>query len=245
MSDGLNPEELLNEYNQEQSQGADSDLEIEVKGRKLKASQIEEWEKGAMRQEDYTRKTQELATQRKQHQQELQQLQQFQNIAATIQQRDPSLFALIQRTASGQSTNDPYSEDPYAQAIRQQQAQIQGISAFQQELATKQNLIEIETELTALEKQYPKMDRDTVLAAIAVDPESDMETIAKASHEKMTQRVRAELQAMAEERKSQRRAMAEGVGGRTAGVTKPVEIPKTREEMEKLVAKRLQQLGGI
>jgi hypothetical protein len=247
MSDQLNPEELLREFDQEHSQGAESanDVEVEIRGKKYKASQIEEWEKGFMRQEDYTRKTQALADEKRQQQASLQQLAELQKAIGVIQQRDPYLLAQAQRVVTGQSSQDPYAEDPYAQAIRQQQQQIQGIAAFQHELATKQNLIEIESELATLSKKYPKLDRNTVLSAIAADPDVDMESVARVSHDEMTQRVRAELQELAEQRKRQRGAMSEGAGGRTAGITKPVEIPKTREGMEKAVAERLKQLGGI
>lgn len=243
MSDNLNPEELLSEYSQEQP--SQEDPEVELKGKKYKASQIEEWEKNGLRQADYTRKTQELADERKRHQAELQQLAQLQQYIGIIQQKDPYFLAQAQRIVAGQPAQDQYSDDPYAQAIRQQQAQIQGIAAFQQELATKQNLIEIENELATLEQQYPKMDRDKVLAAIASDPEVDMEQVAKISHEEMTRRIRKELESMAEQRKSQKRALVEGTGGRTAGVTKPSDLPKNREDMERAVAERLKQLGGI
>jgi hypothetical protein len=247
MSDQLNPEELLREFDGQQSQGAESadDVEVEIRGKKYKASQIEEFEKGFMRQDDYTRKTQALAEERKRHQAELQQLAQLKQMIGTIQQRDPYLLAQAQRVVSGQSQSDPYAEDPYAQAIRQQQQQLNGIAQFQQELATKQNLIEIEKELATLEQQYPKMDRNTVLSAIAADPDVDMESVARVSHDEMTQRVRRELQDLAEQRKRQRGAMTEGSGGRTAGVTKPKELPKNREEMEKAVAERLRILGGL
>jgi hypothetical protein len=245
MSDNLNPEELLQEFSQEQS--STEDPEIEVKGKKYKASQIEEFEKGYMRQQDATKKWQEAAEMRKQSEATQQELQQYRQALQMLQQRDPYFVAQAQRILQGQATapNDQYADDPYMQAIRGLQQNLGNMWNWQQELATKQNLQELDKELTALERTYPKMDRDKVLAAIAANPEVDTEEVARISHEEMTQRVRRELQDMAEQRKLQKRAMVEGSGGRTAGITKPAEIPKTREAMEKAVTERLRILGGI
>jgi len=43
----------------------DEDLFVEYKGREINLKDIEEWEQGSLRQSDYTRKTQDLAEQRK------------------------------------------------------------------------------------------------------------------------------------------------------------------------------------
>jgi hypothetical protein len=45
--------------------GDDEDLYVEYKGREINLKDVEEWEQGHLRQSDYTRKTQDLAEQRK------------------------------------------------------------------------------------------------------------------------------------------------------------------------------------
>jgi hypothetical protein len=246
MSDQLNPEELLREFGG-QPTGAEStdDIEIDVRGKKYKASQIEEFEKGYMKDADYRRKTQELSEQRRAMAAQEQELQQYRQAVAALQQKDPYFLAQAQRILQGQPAEDPYAQDPYMQAIRQQGQAIQGMFQMQQELATKQNLIDLENELAALEERYPQMDRDKVVAAIAANPNVDTEDVARISHEEMNHRVKRSLESMVEQRRNQKRAMVEGIGGRTAGITKPTELPKTREEMEKAVAERLKMLGGF
>jgi hypothetical protein len=242
--DNINPEELLRDYSQEGQQSSEDDPEIEVRGKKYKASQIAQYEQGFMRQEDYTRKTQELAQQRQQQQAQLQELEQLKQYIGVIQQRDPYFMAQAQRILQGQPADDPYAGDPYMQQIRQQQAMIQNLSNWQQELSRKQHENELEKELTALEEKYPKMDRNYVLSLVAADPTVDTAEAARVSHEGMTQRIRRELETMAEQRHQQRKAMTEGIGGRTAGITKPTKFPQTREELDKAVTERLRILNG-
>jgi hypothetical protein len=247
MSDQLSPEELLREFGGQESSGGESqnDPEFDVRGKKYRASQIEEFKNGYMKDADYRQKTQELSEQRRAMAAQEQELTQYRQAVAALQQRDPYFLAQAQRILQGQPAEDPYAQDPYMQAIRQQGQAIQGMFQMQQELATKQNLIDLENELTALEDRYPQMDRDKVVAAIAANPNVDTEEVARISHDEMNHRVKRSLEGMVEQRRAQKKALVEGIGGRTAGITKPSELPKNREEMEKAVAERLKQLGGF
>jgi hypothetical protein len=196
-----------------------------------------------MKDADYRRKTQALADEKRQYDAQMNEYNQLKQYISVIQQRDPYFLAQAQRILQGQPQQDQYADDPYMQAIRQTQQYVQNLGQRQQELATKQSLYEIKEELTALRAKYPKMDEKTVLAAVASNPTMDMEEVARLSHEDMTQRVRQEIESLSEQRKRQRKAMVEGVGGRTAGVTQPTAIPKNRTELEKAVTERLKMLG--
>ena len=69
-SEELEPEEELASSTES---NADEDLYVEYKGREINLKDVEEWEQGSLRQSDYTRKTQDLAEQRKSFEDERQQ----------------------------------------------------------------------------------------------------------------------------------------------------------------------------
>jgi len=254
MSDSMNVDDILKEYSEENTPSADEDVEVEVKGKKYKASQIEEYEKGYLRQSDYTRKTQSLSEKEKQWEAERQEYNQLKNYVGALIQRDPNLINYAQQLLSGQQpqsamNNSAYADDPYMkEIINTRQSTQQAINQLwqqQQELNARIHEQELEREINALQRKYPKMDVDKVLNTVATQPQMDMEELAKQSHEDMTHRVNAEIRAMAENRQNQKRAIVEGSGGRTTGLGKPAQAPKTRAELEKLVAERLKMVNNL
>jgi len=85
----------------EQVQTEDHDPEIEIGGEKVKLSQIQEWRKGYLRQDDYTRKTQQLAEQRKQIEQLQQRLQPLLAVEQYLAANPQVALALKQFLQSG------------------------------------------------------------------------------------------------------------------------------------------------
>lgn len=79
----------------------DHDPEIEIGGEKVKLSQIQEWRKGYLRQDDYTRKTQQLAEQRKQIEQLQQRLQPLLAVEQYLAANPQAALALKQVLQSG------------------------------------------------------------------------------------------------------------------------------------------------
>lgn len=77
------------------------DPEIELDGEKIKLSQVRAWRQGHLMLNDYTRKTQELAEQRRQLEQERQLYKQYEQIDAYLR-ANPQVAFLIGQVLSGQ-----------------------------------------------------------------------------------------------------------------------------------------------
>ena len=103
----------------EQVQTEDHDPEIEIGGEKVKLSQIQEWRKGYLRQDDYTRKTQQLAEQRKQIEQLQQRLQPLLAVEQYLAANPQAALALKQVLQSG-----GVAPQPQAGAVAQGRAAI-------------------------------------------------------------------------------------------------------------------------
>lgn len=79
---------------------------IDYRGRKVKLSEIEKWERGHMLQEDYTRKTQALAEERRKLQAAFQHIQQYITLERMLQS-NPQLMQAFQ-----QSLQDAFRKHP-------------------------------------------------------------------------------------------------------------------------------------
>ena len=97
----------------------DHDPEIEIGGEKVKLSQIQEWRKGYLRQDDYTRKTQQLAEQRKQIEQLQQRLQPLLAVEQYLAANPQAALALKQFLQSG-----GVAPQPQAGAVAQGRATV-------------------------------------------------------------------------------------------------------------------------
>lgn len=93
--------QLQGEDQPTQEAPGDHDPEIEIGGEKVKLSQIQEWRKGYLRQDDYTRKTQQLAEQRKQIEQLQQRLQPLLAVEQYLAANPQAALALKQFLQSG------------------------------------------------------------------------------------------------------------------------------------------------
>lgn len=93
--------QLQGEDQPTQEAPGDHDPEIEIGGEKVKLSQIQEWRKGYLRQDDYTRKTQQLAEQRKQIEQLQQRLQPLLAVEQYLAANPQAALALKQVLQSG------------------------------------------------------------------------------------------------------------------------------------------------
>lgn len=119
----LKAEEGITPQEQKMETPAAEDPEIEIgkdeqgNPRKVKLSQINEWEKGSMRQADYTAKTQELAQQRK----ELEELIKFadylknnpkklEKVLAVLGEKAEEVKEGVEEELEGLDPNDPYAK---------------------------------------------------------------------------------------------------------------------------------------
>src|SRR5690606_4216693 len=79
----------------------DNDPEVELDGEKVKLSQVRAWRQGHLMLNDYTRKTQELAEQRREIEQKQRLYQQYEQIDAYLR-ANPQVAVLIQQVLTGQ-----------------------------------------------------------------------------------------------------------------------------------------------
>lgn len=86
---------------------------IDYRGRKVKLSEIEEWERGYMRQDDYTRKTQALAEERRQLQAAFQHIQQYIMLERMLQS-NPQLMQAFQQSLQEAIRKHPPQFQPVA-----------------------------------------------------------------------------------------------------------------------------------
>jgi hypothetical protein len=124
--------------------------EYEIDGEKYTAEQLKEFKKGYLRQSDYTKKTQEVAAQRKEHQQALE--------VYEFLQKNPELLKQMSeyKPQEGAKPNLP-------------------VDKHIQELDIKLKTIEIEGQLNALKQKDPDMDEIAVLN-LANEKSLDLET---------------------------------------------------------------------
>jgi hypothetical protein len=108
-SEELEPEE---ELASSPESNVDDDLFVEYKGREINLKDVEEWEQGSLRQSDYTRKTQDLAEQRKAFEEERQQ---FTAKAGSLDTQMATLEAIIsESTLSAEDVAELREYDPEA-----------------------------------------------------------------------------------------------------------------------------------
>ena len=119
-----------------------TDPEIVLReGLKAKLSEIEEWQKGYLRQKDYTQKTQEIAQQRKSFEQafgKLPQSQELANLGKLYQQyfKSPDVKAAIDAVLAGKNLREIFAGDN--QTPKQpQDVYVQTLEAKIQELESK------------------------------------------------------------------------------------------------------------
>jgi hypothetical protein len=239
-------DELLN--NEQSTQEQSEEVKVRMSdGKEYTLAEVEQWQKGNMLQSDYTRKQQELAEQRRNMESQLTDYQNLKGMVSELQKRDPYFVAQAQRILSGQPVNqDPLAEDPVLGTIvkRLQNAE-QAINAWGQHtnlIAEKQEAIILEKEMAHLAQKYPRMSQADVINAIMANPDVDTDVVAKQSHEAMTARLNSELQALANQNRTNQRAVGEGSGGRTTGILKPLNVAKmSMEEINKAALEKLNQ----
>lgn len=113
--------------------------EFEIDGEKVKLDDIREWKKGSLRQSDYTRKTQELAAQRKQMQEAVE-LYEFLQANPTYAQKLTELTA-----EEGKAQNVPFTDPRVA------------------ELDLKITTMQIERDLAEIKANDPDVDEIELL----------------------------------------------------------------------------------
>lgn len=236
----------------------------EIDGREYTLSELREFIAGGLRQRDYTKKTMELAEERR----KIEELRQAAEAWQTIQQYPELLQALSSALANMLYQQSGYSEEageageyeseyesaPWRAEINRLMGELASILAgYEQRLAFVDQLqaqtIAMERESTArdmierLRPKFPSVDEDAVIGAYLSDTSltpDDLEELIRISHEEEEAKFAARERARLEARKENASRRLEGASVRgfapSAGQEKP---PSDLEEAKMSALRRL------
>ena len=236
----------------------------EIDGKQYTASELRELIKGGMLERDYRIKTAQLAEERRQLEQlrqaaeAWQALQQYPELVETLRQK---VIEILQRGSLQQGgpqtqamQGQQVETDPLAQELAQLRYQLAALQAdyasrvqqynqylWQQYYAQREAYAR--SQLPELQKKYPMLYDEEVIEAFKIDPEADLEALAKASHEHWnrfySERAKADIAKRQENDKA--RVAAPTVRGGTPAT--PRNTPQSFEEARRLAIERLAQAG--
>ena len=240
----------------------------EIDGKQYTASELRELVKGGMLERDYRIKTAQLAEERRQLEQlrqaaeAWQALQQYPELVETLRQKVIEILhggnlqqGGPQAQAMQGAVQDQQGEtDPLAQELAQLRYQLAALQAdyasrvqqynqylWQQYYAQREAYAR--SQLSELQKKYPMLYDEEVIEAFKIDPEADLEALAKASHEHWnrfySERAKADI-AKRQENAKARVAAPTARGGTPAT---PRSTPQSFEEARRLAIERLAQAG--
>lgn len=219
---------------------------FEIEGEKIPLSKIKEWKEGSLRQDDYTKKTQTLADQRK----SLQYLMTLDNFL----KRNPDKAVAVRELLTGGEKTPGGEKFNWAEMSEEQQVKfLEGIAqskgktdqrlkaleilvrGFAQKTQNQTQEVKMEKELSEQVKRLGldaadlKDDRedfeDKVLAVLEIKPDADIKEVADAIYKKLTTRNQTRIQNYL---KTKKKKGIEGKGG-AATSTKPK--PATEENL--------------
>jgi hypothetical protein len=240
----------------------------EIDGKQYTASELRELIKGGMLERDYRIKTAQLAEERRQLEQlrqaaeAWQALQQYPELVETLRQKvieilqggNPQQGGPQAQAMQGAVQGQQGETDPLARELAQLRYQLAALQAdyasrvqqynqylWQQYYAQREAYAR--SQLPELQKKYPMLYDEEVIEAFKIDPEADLEALAKASHEHWnrfySERVKADI-AKRQENAKARVAAPTARGGTSAT---PRNTPQSFEEARRLAIERLAQAG--
>jgi hypothetical protein len=243
--------------------GADEPV-YEIDGKQYTASELRELIKGGMLERDYRIKTAQLAEERRQLEQlrqaaeAWQALQQYPELVETLRQKVVEILQggnTQQGAMQAQAMQGQQGEmDPLAQELAQLRYQLAALQAdyasrvqqynqyLWQQYYTQREAY-ARSQLPELQKRYPMLYDEEVIEAFKIDPEADLEALARASHEHWnrfySERAKADI-AKRQENAKARVAAPTARGGTPAT---PRSTPQSFEEARRLAIERLAQAG--
>jgi hypothetical protein len=240
----------------------------EIDGKQYTASELREMIKGGMLERDYRIKTAQLAEERRQLEQlrqaaeAWQALQQYPELVETLRQKVIEILqggnlqqgGLQAQAMQGAVQGQQGETDPLAQELANLRYQLAALQAdyasrvqqynqylWQQYYAQREAYAR--SQLPELQKRYPMLYDEEVIEAFKIDPEADLEALAKASHEHWnkfySERAKADI-AKRQENAKARVAAPTARGGTPAT---PRNTPQSFEEARRLAIERLAQAG--
>lgn len=181
-----------------------SERTFELDGKAYTESQLKQFVSGGLRQDDYTRKTQELANQRKEVE-----------MLARLAKEDPTQFLKI---SGGEAKAKPEFDDPL-------EAELFDVKNSTQSLEKKFGDLLLGMEMEKARAAYPQMDESWVKAQIALGSDASVTDLAKESVDRMEAQVKAYLNA---KKQDVTKTNAGGGAGVTTGQKEPYKVPRTK-----------------
>lgn len=264
----LGQEAEIPEGAEDTGEAGDSQQEptVEIGGKQYKLSEVAEWQKGYMRQSDYTQKTQGLAQQR----QQMDELRQHAQAWKTVQEHPELMHALgtaiaqiLQGQQAGPATEGQVpgaeagaeGQQPWDQRLRQIESSLGTVlGAYDQRFQDynkwawdnyyANRVSYAEGSIPKLQEKYPFLVADEVIAAYRDNQDFDLEEVAKASNEHWQSWYSDRQKANIQKRKENATARVAVPAAKAGGPAIQTQQPKDWDDAFRSALERLKKVGG-
>jgi len=211
--------------------------EFEVDGKKILLSQIKEWEKGYLRQADYTRKSQQREREFEAKRKELEPLIQLADFLDANPEFADRMIKYLQTSGQISAEKKPEAGAVSNEYIQRLTALESTLAEIREENTAKQEQADdeaLDAEIEQLKKKYPDFNEDAILEVAEKSfeegkPILDLEAIyLKLNRDTIKEQLRKEIQKELQESAKRKVTVEASAGG--AMRTPPKTMPKTYDE---------------